>query len=91
MTHGITMVGRMGKWQTLPKSRTSLWHLSHSPNRRHGVPCVTYVPRGTLGVTRDTDVPRGTLGWAWSGGIVVSCLKDGAHGQPKGRRQVHGY
>lgn len=85
------MVGRMGKWHSLPQSRTSLWHLSHSPNRRHGVSCVTYVPRGTLGVTRDTDVPRGTLGEAWSGGILVSCLKHGAHGQPKGRRQVHGY
>ncbi len=77
MTHGITIVGHVGKWQSLPQSRTSLWHLSHSPNRRHGVSCVTYVPRGTLGVTHDTDVPRGTLRWAWTGGIVVSCLKRG--------------
>jgi hypothetical protein len=91
MTHGITIVGHVGKWQTLPQSRTSLWHLSHSPNRRHGVSCVTYVPRGTLGVTRGTDVPRGTLdmdGGRWYIGFVP---KSGHTDKPKGRRQAHGH
>jgi hypothetical protein len=91
MTCGITIVGHVGKWQTLPQSRTSLWHLSHSPNRRHGVSCVTYVPRGTMGVTRDTDVPRGTMGWAWGCATLVSCLKHGAHGQAERQEASNGH